>query len=58
MSNGFIFDDIIMNILRKKKLECHDEEDDCFFLILITKEFKCTVDHFRNFTGIKEHTSV
>ena len=37
MPSGFMLDDIIINTLRNKKLECHDEEDDCFLQILITK---------------------
>ena len=31
MSSGFIFDDIIMNIIMKKKLARHNEENDCLF---------------------------
>ena len=58
MSGSLMFDDIIVNILRNKKLECHDEEDDFFLQSLIKKVFICTWDHFKTFTGIKEHTSV
>ena len=31
MSSGLMFDDIIMNITRKKKLERRNEENDCLF---------------------------
>ena len=58
MSSGLMFNDTIMNILKNKKLECYDEEDDFFYKILRTKEFIYTGDHFMTFTGRKEYTSV
>ena len=57
MSSGLMFDDIIMNILRNKKLKLHGEEDGCFKKILI-KTFIFTGGHFKNFTGRKAHASV
>ena len=31
MSSAFMFDDIIMNIIRNNKLALHNEENDCLF---------------------------
>ena len=58
MSNGLMLDDIIMNIIRNKKLERHNEEDDLFLQKLKTTTFICTGGHFKSFTGEKENMSV
>ena len=57
MSSGLIFYDIIMNILRNKKMEFHDEEEN-YFLQRLRKPFRCTGVHFNTFTGRKSHTNV
>ena len=36
MASGLMFDDIIINIIRNKKLERHNEEDDFFLQIFKT----------------------
>ena len=53
-----MFDDIIMNILSNKQLECHDEEDDYFLQRLKTTTIIFTGGHFKTFTGRKSHMSV
>ena len=59
ISNGLMFDDIIMNILNNNKSEFHNEEDDWSFLqILKTASFIFTGVYFNTFTGKKELTSV
>ena len=49
MSSGLMFDDIIMNIIRNKKLELQKEGYYCFLQILKTTSFICTASHFNNF---------
>ena len=39
MSRGLVFDDIIMNMIRNKALECHEEEVGVFLQIFITKTY-------------------
>ena len=56
MSSGLMSDEIIMNIIRSNKLECHDEEDDCFFTNIGKIAFICIGGDFKTFTGIKAHT--
>ena len=58
ISSGLLFDDIIMNILKNKKLECHNEEDDYLKKRNRTTTFTCTWVHFNIFTERKAHTSV
>ena len=58
MSNVLMFGDIIMNILRNNKFECHDKEDDGFLQRFIIQIFICTGSHFKNVSRRKAHTSV
>ena len=55
ISSGLIFDDIIMNIIRNKKSERHNnEENDSIFLqIFKTTLFVCKGVHFKKFYGKK-----
>ena len=39
MSSGMMYNAIIMNMIRNKKLECHEEEVDFFLQILRIKTF-------------------
>ena len=55
MSIGLMFDDIIINMIRKKILEFHEEEVD--FFTKVDNRYICTRVHFKAFTGRKAHTS-
>ena len=57
MSSGLMFEDIIMNILRNKKLYFLDEENACFLQRSRTTTFICTGGQFKIFTG-KRHIKV
>ena len=50
MSRGLLFNEIIKNILRDKKLECRNKEDDHFSQILKTTTFTWAWGHFHNLT--------
>ena len=58
MSSGFMIDDIIKNILRSNKLECHEEEDYCFLTNIENKNNMCTGGQFKEFTGRNSQMSV
>ena len=58
MSSDLMFDYIIVNMIRNKKLKCHEEEVDYFLQIFMTKKIICTEGHVKTFTGRKAHTSV
>ena len=51
ISSGLIFDYIIMDIIRNKKLARHNEEKIVFFHQLKSTSFICTGGHFKTFTG-------
>ena len=51
MSISLVFDEIIMNIIRNKKLAFHNYENDCLFTQTKKTSFICTGGHFKTFTG-------
>ena len=53
MFSGLMFNDIIMNIIRNKELECHKEEVDCFLKNIGEKNIICTGGNFNTFTRRK-----
>ena len=58
MSSGIILDDIIMNMMRNKTLQCNEEEVDCFLQIFRIKIYIYSGGHYKTFTGIKALVSV
>ena len=51
MSSGLMFDYIIMNILRNKKLECHDKEYDYFFTNIYNKSIYMYMESLQDSCG-------
>ena len=53
MSSGLVFDYIIMNIIRNKKLARHNEKMIVFLYRFRTTSFICAGSHFNTFTEKK-----
>ena len=53
MSGGLMVDNIIMNIFRKKALECHVQVVDSYFTKTDNNKIYMYRGHFKTFTGRK-----